>query len=511
MGKKGLAKFSIIVPLYNTPNIFLQEMIDSVLFQSYKNLELCLVDSSDEEHSYVGEICRQNYNNDNRIIYKKLEKNYGISGNTNECISISSGEYLVMLDHDDILHKDALQEIATVIENEDADFIYTDETKFNDDINKSFSPNYKPDFAPDELNAHNYICHLTVYKKVLLEKTGLYSSSHDGSQDHDMVLRLSEHAKHIVHIPKVLYYWRVHSGSVASNIAVKSYAVEAGHLAVRDHIHRIGLQGEVSSIPPYPSLYKVDYAIAHYSVNILIYDINNIEDVRKCISNLDCHQNWRGARITVIASRKIEAQVKKLLWSAPTVWPIELITYDEAQGPVINESVKKQQEEYCLFVSAKTFVDTDNFIPEMLMYAQRKDVGVVGGKVSDMTGHIIDYGCAILTNGHIKPLFKKYTRYDEGYEAILRHPRNTTGVLGNFCMIRKTNFINFEGLSDANNMPNSFIRLCLKMRQDNMLNVVIPFVECTYNSRKHCAGLVKETEYKYEPYYNKNIEQEKIF
>lgn len=504
--------FSIIVPLYNTPPQFLREMIDSVSNQSYRNWELCLADGSDSEHLDVREICEKFAKNDSRILYKKLEKNNGISENTNECIKMATGEYLVMLDHDDVLHKEALQEVFNVIQGENADFIYTDETKFTNDINKSFSPNYKPDFAPDELNAHNYICHLTVYKKSLLEKTGLYSTAHNGSQDHDMVLRLSEHAQHIVHIPKVLYYWRVHSGSVASNVAVKSYAVDAGHLAVCDHIKRLGLNGKVTSIAPFPSLYKIDYEISHPTVNIIIYDTENVDDTNKCIFSLDYHQNWRGVKITVIANSENESKMRKMLWSAPTVWPFELVLTGNNQIDTINEIVKKQDEEYCLFVSAKTFVDTDDYVSEFLKYAQRNDVGIVGGKVSKKDGHIIDFGCALLEDGTVKVLLKNYTRFEDGYEAILRHPRNTTAILGNICMMSKRCFIEAGCFSKEDDMQNAFVKLCIDLRKQSKVNVVLPFVDCTYNADAYALLLRKQEKTdKHDPYYNPNIEKLQIF
>ena len=180
-------KFSVITPLYNTPDEFLREMIQSVLEQTYRNWELCMADGSDKEHGQVEKICREFTEKDARICYKKLGKNGGISRNTNECIDMSTGNYLVLLDHDDVLHPCALYEIAKVIEEQGADFIYSDEAKFEKIPSKFFSPNFKPDFSKDELRAHNYICHLTVFKKALLEQVGLYHPECDGSQDHDMV------------------------------------------------------------------------------------------------------------------------------------------------------------------------------------------------------------------------------------------------------------------------------------------------------------------------------------
>lgn len=203
-------RISILVPLYNTPEVFLREMIQSVIDQTYANWELCLADGSDPQHSNVGQLCMEYAQKDTRICYRKLEKNMGISGNTNACIEMSTGSYIALFDHDDLLHPAALHDVMKAICEKDADFVYTDEAVFESpDVTKITSIHFKPDFAIDNLRASNYICHLTVFRKELLEKAGGgFRSEYDGSQDHDLLLRLTAEAKCIVHIPKVLYYWR---------------------------------------------------------------------------------------------------------------------------------------------------------------------------------------------------------------------------------------------------------------------------------------------------------------
>ena len=254
-------KFSILVPLYNTPDVFLHDMIDSVQNQTYKNWELCLADASDKEHSYVEDIVNEYAQKDRRIKYAKLSQNRGISENTNACIDISTGNYMVLLDHDDVLDKRALKEVARVISKTGADFIYSDEAKFTTSIEDWFAPNYKPDFSKYELRAHNYICHLTVYSRELLEQVGRYRKECDGSQDHDMVLRLTERAKRIVHIPKILYYWRVHGESVSAGVENKSYAIDAAKKAVLDQVVRSGEHGQIVTHAPFFLLYHIIYEV----------------------------------------------------------------------------------------------------------------------------------------------------------------------------------------------------------------------------------------------------------
>ena len=219
-----MVKFSILVPLYNTPREFLTAMLDSVVQQTYGNWELCLADGSDDSHSYVGKICLEYQKADEartggkgRIAYKKLEKNEGISGNTNRCLAMATGEYIGLFDHDDIIHPSVLYEYAKVINEQGADYIYCDETTFkNSDINKMLTMHFKPDYAIDNLRANNYICHFSVFHRQLLDGDELFRTKYDGSQDHDMILRLTDKAKKVVHVPKLMYYWRSHAGSVAS-------------------------------------------------------------------------------------------------------------------------------------------------------------------------------------------------------------------------------------------------------------------------------------------------------
>ncbi len=230
-----MVKISILVPLWNNQREFQIQMLESVMNQTYQNWELCLADGSDEEHGYIGEICREYAARaDGRIVYRKLDKNGGISGNTNECLKLATGEYIGLFDQDDILHPCALYEYVKVINEEGADYIYCDETTFKgDSIDNMITLHFKPDFAPDNLRANNYICHFSVFSRKLLEGTELFRSGFDGSQDHDMILRLTASAKKVVHVPKLLYYWRSHKASTASDISAKPYAIAAAKGAVR--------------------------------------------------------------------------------------------------------------------------------------------------------------------------------------------------------------------------------------------------------------------------------------
>jgi glycosyltransferase involved in cell wall biosynthesis len=248
-------KISICVPLYNTDKKHLTDMLNSVVNQSYGNFELCLADGSDENHAYIKDIV-SGYN-DNRVMYQKLNKNMGIVGNSNMAVEMATGDYITLLDHDDILDRDALLCFASRLKT--ADILYSDEANFSTVPEKPDIIHFKPDFGIFNLRGNNYICHLLMFKKELFNKVGGFRENFEGSQDHDLILRLAEQAENIVHIPLVLYFWRVHNNSVASDISAKPYCIESGIRAVQSHLQRMNIDGKVKMIERQTSVYEVDY------------------------------------------------------------------------------------------------------------------------------------------------------------------------------------------------------------------------------------------------------------
>ena len=220
---------SIITPLYNTPKQYFIEYIESIKNQTYANWEICLVDASDKDLDYISEII----GNNTKIKYKKLEKNKGISENSNEALKLATGEFIALVDHDDVIAPNALYEIVKEINrNPKLDVIYSDEDKFEGNLENRFYPFFKPNFSPDFLRSNNYICHLSCIRANIINKIGGFRKEFDGAQDYDLFLRLSEKTNNILHIPKVLYHWRVHNLSTAQNMDSKMFAIEAGRKAI---------------------------------------------------------------------------------------------------------------------------------------------------------------------------------------------------------------------------------------------------------------------------------------
>lgn len=352
---------SILVPLYNTPERYLRDMIASVQGQTYGKWQLCLADGSDTGHSEVERICREYWEKDARIIYEKLEKNTGIAGNTNACIRMATGEYIAFFDHDDMLHPSALYECMKVIRETGADFIYTDELTFlKDNLNHIVTKHYKPDFSPDNLRGVNYICHLSVFKKSLLEKTGLLDDAYNGSQDHDILLKLTSVAGKVVHIPKILYFWRVHPGSVAMDIEAKEYAIEAGRNAVRDNEVRLGREAQVVSSKVCATHYRLTYKLVGRPL------------------------------VSIIIIEKERAKTKRLLYgiySKSTYENYEIVISDN-----LPKAVSKAVGDYFIFLSDDMEIVMGDWIQMLLMYVQREDVGIAAGRILTPNGIVREAG-----------------------------------------------------------------------------------------------------------------------
>lgn len=520
-------KFSIVVPLYNTPERFLREMIQSVLDQTYENWELCIADGSDSEHGNVERICRECVKVDSRIRYRKLDKNYGISGNINACLEIARGDYIGLLDHDDLLHPAALHEVMKVICEKDADFIYTDENTFHNTPSDAFCPHYKPAYAPDTLRANNYICHFTVFRRRLLEDVGLFRSECDGSQDFDMVLRLTEKTKKIIHIPEILYYWRAHDNSVADSVEAKPYVIQAAHKALEDHLLRMGLEGEVLD-SVVPSMYRIKYAIKDEPlVSILIPNYEHMEDLKHCIESIENMSTYQNYEIVVMENNSVLRETFEYYDTIQRQWSnVRVIRWKgEFNFSAINNFGARQcAGDYLLLLNNDTEVISPNWIQEMLMFAQREDVGAVGAKLYYPDDTIQHGGVIIGILGVAGHAHRNFPRRDYGYMGRLIYAQNLSAVTAACIMIRRDVWTAVGGLDES--FPEEFndVDLCMRIRKAGYLIVWTPFAELYhYESRSREADDTLETRIRFEdavcrfqkrwereltdgdPYYNPNF------
>lgn len=484
-----MIKISILVPLYNTPEPFLRDMITSVLNQTYQNWELCLADGSDGEHGEVGRICREYLEKDSRIVYQKLLKNEGISGNTNECLKLATGEYIGLFDHDDILHPSTLYEYVKAVNEQDADYIYCDETTFkNGDINKMLTMHFKPDYAVDNLRANNYICHFSVFAKRLLEGEELFRSRFDGSQDHDMILRMTDRAKHIVHIPKLLYYWRCHEGSVASGIDAKPYVVAAAKGAVADHLRRHGFTHfQITSTRAFETIFKIRYEIiGDPMISIVIPNKDHAADLKRCITSILEKSTYENYEIVIVENGSETKEIFEYYTSLKEYDNIRVVTYEKPEGQngfnysaVNNFGVKQTKGDYILLLNNDTEVITVNWMEELLMYAQREDVGAAGAKLYYGNKTIQHAGVVLQLGAHRTAGHSHYgqSRENLGYMGRLCYAQNVSAVTGACLLVKKSLFEEVGGLDESFAISLNDVDFCLKLREKGLLNVFTPFAE----------------------------------
>lgn len=521
--------FSIITPLYNTPCKFLCEMIDSVISQTYPNWELCLADGSDDGHSYVGEICRNYSRQDKRIKYLKLKSNKGISENSNAAAKIAAGEYLAILDHDDILSPAALFENMKIIDISDHSpaFLYSDEVTFANETTNVRGAHFKPDYAIDNLRANNYICHFAVFTRVLWDQSGGFHAEYDGSQDHDLFLRFTELTSDITHISKVLYFWRAHAGSVAGNIDAKSYASEAGIKAVESHLKRCGIKGRVERADICPNMYRIRYTIINEPlISIIIPSFNHLQDIAKCINSIVEQTTYGNYEILIIANSSTKMLFPNDYKSFSQNKKVSILTWRHHlnYSQINNFAATQAKGEYLLFLNNATQAINKEWLEEMLMYAQRDDVGCVGAKLyysNDTIQHagIILGLCGLTGNSHCG-----VSKCSAGYMGRLGYAQDVTAVTAACMMISKEKFLTVGGFNEDFEAAYNDIDLCMKIRHAGYLNIFTPFAELYHfesktrgyhNTSQNEQGFKKATELFQriwakelaagDPYYNKNL------
>ena len=492
--------FSILVPLYNTPERFLREMIESVTAQTYGKWELCLADGSDDAHDFVGRICQEYRQKDSRIKYQKLVKNEGISGNTNECYKMATGNYIALFDHDDLLHPCVLFAYMQAICEKDADYIYCDEATFKgNSINHMITLHFKPDFAPDNLLANNYICHFSVFSRELLESGELFRSQFDGSQDHDMILRLTAKAKHIVHVPRILYYWRSHKGSVASSIDAKTYAIDAAKGAVADHLTKLGYRNfEIESTRAFATIFRIKYELTSRPlVSIIIPNKDHVDDLSRCVESIINLSTYDNYEIVIVENNSETAEIRTYYEEISRHPRVQVVEYkgDFNYSKINNFGVQYAKGEYLLLLNNDTEVITPDWMEELLMYAMRKDVGVVGAKLyyPDKTiqhaGIVIGLG-AHRTAGHTH---YRIPEANVGYMGRLCYAQDVTAVTGACMMVSKALYEELGGLDESFTVALNDVDFCLRVREKGFLNIFTPFAEL-YHYESKSRGSDKKDE-----------------
>ncbi len=495
--------FSILVPLYNTPERFLREMIESVEAQTYGKWQLCLADGSDENHPEVGELVAEYIEADrkknsgvSRISYRKLEKNGGISENTNACIEMATGDYIGLFDHDDVLHPSLLYLYMLEIEKSGADFLYCDEATFKgDSIDNMVTLHFKPDFSIDNLRANNYICHFSCFTRALLDEAGYFRKQFDGSQDHDMILRLTSRAGKIAHIPHILYYWRSHEGSTAADISTKEYAINAAKGAVAASLEADGFRNfGIESTRAFPTIFEIRYEILREDmISVIIPTNDHVEDLKRCVESIYTRSSYENYEILVVENGSREQETFDYYSIVEESFKnLRVLRYNRKEGEafnfsaLINFGAAAARGEYLLLLNNDTEVITRDWMENMLMYAQREDVAAVGAKLyyDDMSiqhaGIVLGLG-AHRTAGHTH---YRMSHENLGYMGRLCYAQDVSAVTGACLMVSRRKFQEAGGFDESFAVALNDVDFCLKLREKGYLNVFTPFAELFhYESR----------------------------
>ena len=477
-------KISIIVPMYNTKEKYLKELIDSIINQTYKNWELCLSDGSDEKKDYVERLV----NVDERIKYKFLNANKGISENSNEALKLATGDYIALLDHDDILPAFSLFEVVkTINTDKEAEFIYTDEDKLLEEKENRMGPHFKQDYAPDTFMSYNYICHFSIFKKNLMERIGEFRKEFDGSQDYDIIFRATEQANRIIHIPKILYHWRINENSVALSAEAKPYAYEAAKKAIKAHLNRIGLNANVEDTRII-GLYKVNYEIVGTpKVSIIILNKDHKKDLKRCIDSILEKTTYENYEIIIVENNSKTKEIFKYYKELEKNEKIEIVEYKE-QGfnySILNNfGVKNATGDYIVLLNNDTEIITKDWIETMVGNCQRKDVGIVGAKLLYENDTVQHVGVVLGLTGVAGHVNLGIGADEIGYMGRNIITQNYSAVTGAMLMISKEDYEKIGGLDEEFPVAYNDVDLCLKIRKLGKVVVMNPFVEAYHYESK---------------------------
>ena len=454
-------KISILVPLYNTPENFFDELVQSLKNQTYSNWELCLADGSPEPINFIDK-----YLDDKRIVYKIIGENKGISGNTNEALKLATGDYIALLDHDDLLPTFSLYEIVKRInEKPNVEFIYTDEDKIETSNKLRYGVFFKPDFSSYTLNSANYICHFSIFKKELMDKIGGFDSKYDGSQDWDIVARATENTDKIEHIAKVLYHWRVHQNSTAGNSDSKPYAFEIGKQVIKDHVKRsLNVDVDVDDGPT-PGSYSVKYKVKGNPKVSIIIDSEDLqkEQIEELVKKVKA-TTYSNYEILVITNENIENVDK-------------IIKPEENMLKTYNNTIDKISGEYFIIFDKNLLkIDEPEYIEDLVGICQNQNVGIVGIKLYNEQKVIEHNGIIIGMNGAGDFLYKGVPKDIGTYMQRLSIIHNVSCVYFKYSMIDKNVFIKIGKFAEEFKGIGISIDTCLKILSEGKQVVINPLV-----------------------------------
>lgn len=466
---EGAPLFSLIVPLYRTPIAYLREMADSVLAQTYPNLELLLVNASPEDAALAAEVAAY-AGRDGRVRVVELDENRGITLNTNEGIKAARGDFLCFLDHDDVIEPDLLYHYARAVEGHpDTDLLYCDEDKLMDGhFCQAF---FKPDWSPDLLCSCNYVCHLLCVRASVVAQMELPGAEFDGAQDHHMTLRVGEVARNVYHVRRVLYHWRVHPQSTAANPDSKSYTSVAGTLAVQRHLERTHVEATARMDERTPNTYHVDYTFSeHPLVSIVIPNKDMADVLDRCLSSIAEKSTYPNYEVVVVENNSEQEATFAYYEKAQRQWPnVRVVVEPTADGTfnfarTVNYGFSQAKGEFLLMLNNDTEVITPDWLERLAGPCRREDIGLVGAKLLYPDGLIQHAGVFFHFDapGHFGKTLPSDT---QDYFNLCNLAQDLTAVTGACLMCSRAVWDELGGLDETFAVEYNDIDFCLRAQQ----------------------------------------------
>ena len=497
----GLPTISILTPLYNTPEPYLREFLDSFVDQTAPNGQLCLADASDAEHDAVKRIVKEYQAKNQRIVYKKIE-NKGIAANTNAAASLATGDYLALADHDDILAPHAMYTMGKAIlqlreRGEPDGFLYSDEALFSKSIQRPIVAHFKPDYAPDYLLCCNYICHLAVFQKALWDAVGGERPECDGSQDHDLFLRLIEQVGGAAHVPQVLYYWRVHAGSTSGGTEAKPYVAAAAKKALADHLARTGRTGTVED-GLFPSTYRVKWDIeGDPKVSILIPNKDHTDDLEKCLQSIWKKTTWDNYEIIVIENNSTDPATFAYYEKAKQRYDgLKVVTYPEKGfnfSGINNFGRKAAAGDYLLLLNNDVEVRNGDWLTELLRQCAHKGGAAICGAMLYYPDETLQHAGVITGLGGYAGHSHKYKQKGgSGYLFRIATVQDFSAVTGACLLVKASVYDEVGGLDEQFAVAFNDVDFCLRVRDAGCRIAWTPYAELTHYESESRGGDEKD-------------------
>ncbi len=476
---------SIVIPMYQTPEKFLVELIDSIVAQTYSNWELCLADGSPTDA--LGTFISKKYPGESRIKYQQLSNNGGIADNTNAAIAMATGDFIVLSDHDDTLALNAMYEcVAAINKDRDIDVLYTDEDKISMDSKEYFEPSYKPDFNLDFLCSVNYICHIFIFSRGIYEKVGAFSKEYDGAQDHDFILRCCEAAKKVHHVPKALYHWRSHAASTAMSAESKLYAFDNGVKAVQAHYDRVGIPATVEQDTFYGTYHTKYNWQGEPLVSIIIPNKDHTDDLDKCLKSIEKKSTYKNIEYIIVENNSTEAETFEYYKTLEGREDVKVVYYEGGFNfsAINNFGRKYATGEYLLLLNNDTEIINADCIKELLDVTRRPDVGICGALLYYPDNTVQHAGCVMGIGGIAGHTFVGLERSEPGYMFRAVTTQDLSVVTAACLMVKASVFDEVGGLTEELAVAFNDVDFCLKVRAAGYLVVYNPHAELFHYESK---------------------------